>query len=336
MEADVAQCSIDKRCFEIEKKGLTLECERLLEHIIGQDVKNIVMHANPQNVSSVHNNSLDCDNLAMETLKMENDRLMELIISQDIVHTHVNSLAVIKDLSSMQQSYVDEYEENLNLRSELAKWDDFVEKAVYNELSKRCLRIEQSCISLGIKLQQTKESFQINSQSVINDAPEFHENFKINELQAQLEAKELSIKKLQAHIANLKGKNAVECAPNVNSSNVLSNVYKLDLEPIPPVLRHNKDAHVDYLDKMKEHTDIVRGIIKQAKKQYPGDSYLEYACKFTIRVQELLVYVNATCPCLKVPSQKSVVVTPLNRTRRVRFEEPRVTSQDRTPNQIST
>ncbi|GJY51688.1 hypothetical protein Tco_0442535, partial [Tanacetum coccineum] len=251
----------------------------------------------------VHNNSLDYDNIAMETLKMENDRLMELLISQDIVHTHVNSLAAIKDLNSMQQSFVDEYEENLKLHDELAKKNDFVEKL----------------------------------QSINQDAPEFREFFKINELQAQLEGKELSIKKLQAHIANLKGKNVVASAPNVNNSNVIvSNVYKLDLDPLPPQLRQNKDAHVDYLDKMKEHTDTLRGIVEQAKKQYPGDSYLEYACKFTIHVQELLVYVNATCPCLKVPSQKSVAVTPLNRTRRVSFEESRVTSQDRTPKQIST
>ncbi|GKE35910.1 hypothetical protein Tco_1455232, partial [Tanacetum coccineum] len=254
-----------------------------------------------------------------------------------IVHTHVNSLAAIKDLSSMQQCYVDEYEENLYLRSELAKKNDMVEKAVYNELSKRCLRIEQRCISLEIKLQQTKESFQINSQSINQATLEFQEFFKINELQAQLEAKELSIKKLQAHIANLKGKNVVASAPNVNNSNVIvSNVYKLDLEPIPLVLRHNKDAHLDYLAKMKEHTDTLRGIVEQAKKQYPGDSYLEYACKFTIHVQELLVYLNASCLCLKVLSEKLVAVTPLNRTRKVRFGEPRVISQDRTPKQIST
>ncbi|GJZ84524.1 integrase, catalytic region, zinc finger, CCHC-type containing protein [Tanacetum coccineum] len=234
METEVAKCSVDKRCFDIEKKGLTLECERLLEHIIYQDVKNIMMHANHKNVSSMHNNSLDCDNTAMETLKMENDRLMELLISQDIVHTHVNSLAAIKDLNSMQQSFVDEYEENLKLHDELAKKNDFVEKL-----------------------------FIMNFQK---DVQELN-----NVLQAQLEAKELSIKKLQEHIANLKGKNVVECAQNVNNSNVIvSNVYKLDLDPLPPQLRQNKDAHVDYLDKMKEHTDTLRGIVEQAKKQYPG------------------------------------------------------------------
>ncbi|GKC17625.1 hypothetical protein Tco_1014407, partial [Tanacetum coccineum] len=45
MEAVVDQCYVDKKLFEIEKKELKLENERLLEHIICQDVVNIVMHA---------------------------------------------------------------------------------------------------------------------------------------------------------------------------------------------------------------------------------------------------------------------------------------------------
>ncbi|GKF58385.1 hypothetical protein Tco_0171922 [Tanacetum coccineum] len=209
MEAEVAQCSMDKRCFKIEKKGLTLDVERLFEHIICQDVENIVMHVNYQNVSFVHNNSLDCDNIAMETLKLENDRLMKLLISQDIVYTHVNTIAVIKDMNSMQQSYVEEYEENLKLRAELDKKNDLVGKAVYNKLSKRCSRLKQRFISQEIKLQQQKESFQNKSPSINQNAPEFSEFFKINEMQARLEAKDLSIKKLHEHIANLKGKNVV-------------------------------------------------------------------------------------------------------------------------------
>ncbi|GJR67045.1 retrovirus-related pol polyprotein from transposon TNT 1-94 [Tanacetum coccineum] len=253
MEPEVAKCSVNKRCFEIEKKGLILEVGRLLEHIIYQEVNNIMMNATCQNVSSMHHNSLYSDNTVVDNLKMENDRLMELLISQDIVHTHANTLTAIKDLNSIQQSYVEEYEENLNLRSELAKRNDMS------------------------KLQKSKESCQNNSSSINHNVQEFPEFFQINELQAQLEAKDLSIQKLKEHIANLK----------------------------------------DYLAKIKENPDTLRGIVEQAKKQYPGDSYLEYACKFTICLQELLVYVNATCPCLKVPSQKSVVVTPLNRTRRI-------------------
>ncbi|GJS32047.1 hypothetical protein Tco_0530429 [Tanacetum coccineum] len=114
MEIEVAKCSVDKKYFEIEKKELSLDNDRLLEHIICQDVMNIVMHANDQtdNVLPANNNSLEHDNSALDLLKHENDRLIELLISQDL-------------------SFVDEYNETLVLKAEIAKKNDMIEKAVY-------------------------------------------------------------------------------------------------------------------------------------------------------------------------------------------------------------
>ncbi|GJV54956.1 hypothetical protein Tco_1455961 [Tanacetum coccineum] len=65
------------------------------------NVKNVVMHSNVHKVSSINTNCLDNGNRALECLQMENDRLMELLISQDLVHTHVNTLATINDYKSM-------------------------------------------------------------------------------------------------------------------------------------------------------------------------------------------------------------------------------------------
>ncbi|GJZ40217.1 hypothetical protein Tco_0586780 [Tanacetum coccineum] len=175
METEVAKCGVDKNYFEIEKKELSLDNYRLLEHIICQDVINTVMRAidHYDNVLLTNNNSLEHDNSALELLKHENDRLMELLISQDLVHTTVNSLATINDYKSMEQSFLDEYEENLKHQTKLDKKNDMTEKAVYNELSKRCSRLENRCISLEIKLQQKQESFQTNRPSHNQDAPGF-------------------------------------------------------------------------------------------------------------------------------------------------------------------
>ncbi|GJX53335.1 hypothetical protein Tco_0281704 [Tanacetum coccineum] len=54
MEDVVDQCSTNKKLFEIEKKELKLENEPLLEHIICQDVVNIVMHADVKSVNVLH------------------------------------------------------------------------------------------------------------------------------------------------------------------------------------------------------------------------------------------------------------------------------------------
>nr|GEU46319.1 retrovirus-related Pol polyprotein from transposon TNT 1-94 [Tanacetum cinerariifolium] len=61
-------------------------------------------------------------------LLLENDRLLELIISQDLMHTVVNTLATILDYQDMEKSYLDKYNKNLKLRAELSKKNEIVEK----------------------------------------------------------------------------------------------------------------------------------------------------------------------------------------------------------------
>nr|GEU29764.1 hypothetical protein [Tanacetum cinerariifolium] len=299
----------NKKYLEIEKKESSLNNDRLLEHIICQNVMNVVMQADhSNNVLPANNNSLEHDNSALELLQHKNDRSMELLISQDLVHTVVNSLAAINDYKSMEQILLDKYEENLKLKAELAKKNDTIDKAVYNELSKRCSRLENRCISIEIKLQQSKESFQTNKPSHNQDAPEFKIFFIINELQAQLKAKNVSIEKLKEHIANIKEKNVVES--------------------------YNRDAHVNYLKHTQENVDTLHEIIEHARELRTLDTNLDSACKFVTRIQELLVYVIETCPSTTHVSNKFVVVTPMNKTRKGRFAESNDISKDKTAKQV--
>ncbi|GJW61786.1 hypothetical protein Tco_0111121 [Tanacetum coccineum] len=234
--ATVEKCSVDKKSFEIQKKELLLE----------------------------------------------NDRLLELIISQDLVHTAVNLLAAIVDYQIMEKSYTEEYNRNQTLAAKLSKM---------NELSKTCLRLENRCICLELKLQQNKESFQNNRYCNNPDAPAFKELFIINDLKAQLQANESSISKLRAHIATLKCKSMSDNNVSINNANLIA----------PEMFR----------------------IVEQARALNPIDAHLDYACKFTTRIQDLLVYVNETCPSSQVESKKLVAVTPKNIIRQVRFLEPK-------------
>ncbi|GJT60314.1 hypothetical protein Tco_1003847 [Tanacetum coccineum] len=98
------------------------------------------------------------------------------------------------------------------------------------------------------------------------------EFFIINDLQAQLKAKNVLIDKLKKHIANLKGKNVVESAATKDNSNVVTpKVYKLDLQPFSHKLLKNKEAHVDYLKHTQENVDILREIVEQARELRPLD-----------------------------------------------------------------
>ncbi|GKF82966.1 hypothetical protein Tco_0244622 [Tanacetum coccineum] len=57
MEAAVEQCSVDKKYFDIQKKELSLDNDRLLDHIICQDVMNIVMHVDSVSINVLPSNN---------------------------------------------------------------------------------------------------------------------------------------------------------------------------------------------------------------------------------------------------------------------------------------
>ncbi|GJZ88205.1 retrovirus-related pol polyprotein from transposon TNT 1-94 [Tanacetum coccineum] len=173
-------------------------------------------------------------------LLLENDRLSKLIISQDLVYTSVNSLAEIIVYQSMEKSFLNEYSECVELKAELTKKNEMVEKAVYDELSKQCARMENIF---------------------------------------QLEAKNNSISKLKDHIATVKGKGVSKSDKYENTSKVIAlGMYKLDLEPLSPKLLKNREAHVDYLKHTHKNANTLREIVEQARALKPLDSDLDSAC----------------------------------------------------------
>ncbi|GJW87692.1 hypothetical protein Tco_0163032 [Tanacetum coccineum] len=245
MKIEVAKCSADKKYFEIEIKELCLDNDRLLEHIICQDVINVVMHADVHNVLSVNTNCLDKYNIALEYLKHEYDQLMEVLISQDL---------------------------NLKLQTELDKKNDMIENVVYNELSKRCSRLENrsvekvkkdideiKIINIGLEHSVAKLLFKNENlrkerehlKSIYKDqfdsikkarvrskehsdsliAQINAKSVKNSDLNAQLQEKVLAIAALKNKLRKLKGKTVVD---NVVSTPIATqialNVSKFNLD----------------------------------------------------------------------------------------------------------
>nr|GEV18545.1 hypothetical protein [Tanacetum cinerariifolium] len=105
--------------------------------------------------------------LPNKQLLIENDRLFDQIISQDIVNivvkflldlnnsVDVNSSAAMND----SMNYVEMCNKCLELEVELIKQHNMVEKDEYNRLSKSFSKLEQHCISLELAMQLKKEFF---------------------------------------------------------------------------------------------------------------------------------------------------------------------------------
>nr|GEW83497.1 retrovirus-related Pol polyprotein from transposon TNT 1-94 [Tanacetum cinerariifolium] len=90
-------------------------------------------------------------------------------------------------------------------------------------------------------------------------------------------------------------------------------VYAIDVEPIPPRNRNNKEVHLDYLKHLKESVETLHEIVEEARAEKPLDSSLASACLYTKHSQELLVYVIGTCPKDFNKRDRDIAIAPLNR-----------------------
>nr|GEZ18489.1 retrovirus-related Pol polyprotein from transposon TNT 1-94 [Tanacetum cinerariifolium] len=72
--------------------------------------------------------------------------------------------------------------------------------------------------------------------------------------------------------------------------------HAVDVEPIVPRLRNNRDAHLDYLRHLKESVETIRNIVEEAKVVRPLDRSIVSAYRYTKHSHELLEYTIGTCP----------------------------------------
>nr|GFB29391.1 hypothetical protein [Tanacetum cinerariifolium] len=55
-------------------------------------------------------------------------------------------------------------------------------------------------------------------------------------------------------------------------------MYAIDVEPIPPRLRNNREVHLDYLKHLKESVATLYEIVEEAKVKRPLDRSVASAC----------------------------------------------------------
>ncbi|GJR23676.1 retrovirus-related pol polyprotein from transposon TNT 1-94 [Tanacetum coccineum] len=261
-----------------------------------------------------------CFEIQKKQFLIENDRLLDQIISQDIVNIVVNSLMDINTFVNVNSSaamndsvnYVEMCNKCLELEAELIKQHNMVEKDEYNRLSKSFSKLEQHCISLELAMQLNKEIFQKNDTSVNQTEPTFDHLFKLNNLKAELQGKDTTIEKFKANIKCLNKPSTIN-RKGFCHNNIKNNLRKFK----------GKDI-VDNATQVSNATTIapaaiLREIVEQAKSLNPLDSASYFACKYVKLIQELLGYVRDTCPDIHKPSEKLVVVTPNNKKKIVSY-----------------
>nr|GEV23689.1 retrovirus-related Pol polyprotein from transposon TNT 1-94 [Tanacetum cinerariifolium] len=227
----------------------------------------------------------------MKNVLKENDRLLTYALSVDIVnivvHDHVKS-------SCMN---VDVCESCVTIETEHQK--EFIHKECYDTLFQKFNTLEKHCISLEVDNQLKKEIFQRN----ISFSQE----------------KVLVITALKESLSKLKGKDVVNKAIPLHS--IDHELMKIDVAPLAPKLRKNKIVHTDYIRHTQDEAATLREIVESERLLNLLNTSLDYACKYSKHIQELLNILQQTCPCITDLENKLVAVTPKNKNKQIRFTE---------------
>ncbi|GJY93137.1 retrovirus-related pol polyprotein from transposon TNT 1-94 [Tanacetum coccineum] len=183
-------------------------------------------------------------------------------------------------------------------------------------------------------LQEQNELFRAENEKVKQHYKELYDSIKITRAKhiEQTTALLTDNENLKAQIhENLKCITMDSVKPRV----LAPGRYAIDVEPIPPRNRNNREVHLDYLKHLKESVETLREIVEEAKVERPLDSSLASACLYTKHSQELLEYVIGTCPKDFNQRDKKHAATPLTRKKQVTFEDQCVTSNSNTHTNVA-
>nr|GEV19075.1 hypothetical protein [Tanacetum cinerariifolium] len=296
----------------------------------------------------------------MDNVLKDNERLLEQVISVDIVNI------VVHDYVTSADKTMKVCERCVPIETELQK--NFINEECYDTLFKKFNTLKKHCISLEVDNQHKKEIFQRNNTFSEQSAPTFNQLFEINDLKAQSQEKDTVIVKLKERLKSLSGnvkdgkiKRELEeieminieldhrvtklVAKNEHLKQTYKQLYdsiknpyvfdqknnekvlviralnetlsklkgkvvvnevvplhtidpellKIDVAPLAPKLRNNRTAHTDYLRHTQDETATLREIVESERLLNPLNTSLDYACKYTKRVN-LLSSVSGSQP----------------------------------------
>nr|GEY28971.1 hypothetical protein [Tanacetum cinerariifolium] len=154
---------------------------------------------------------------------------------------------------------------------------------------------------------------------VSKELPQVSMSAEVSDLNASLQENVWVITALKEQLNKLKGKAVLTEAVSINP--IDPDLLKVDVAPLVPKLRKNRTAHTDYIRHTQDEATTLREIVESEILLSLLNTSLDYACKYTRRIQELLMILQQTCPSLTELGTKLVVVTPKNKTKQIRPTE---------------
>ncbi|GJW71516.1 integrase, catalytic region, zinc finger, CCHC-type containing protein [Tanacetum coccineum] len=289
LKAEVDQNIVNRRYDEIERKNLLIENDNLIVDCLSKELK--YQHLKE---SFGNNKSLPARDAPDFDLVFVIEKMKASIQGKD------NAIKKLRmQISRLQET-----------RSEANRTLDF--RALDFQITQLTKKV--------IVLQEQNELFRAENEKVKQHYKELYDSIKI------MRAKHIEqTTALLTENENLKVqiKDKMKCVTMdfVKPKVFAPGMYAIDVEPIPPRCKNNREAHLDYLKHLKESVKTLCEIVEEARLERPLDRSLASACLYIKQSPELLEYMIGTCPKDFNKHDNKHVTTPLNRRKRVTFED---------------
>ncbi|GJU89537.1 retrovirus-related pol polyprotein from transposon TNT 1-94 [Tanacetum coccineum] len=331
LEAEVDQNIVHRKQDEIERKTLLIANDNLIADCLSKDVFYIATNyeLNISRFTEMHDAHTVVQAPCLE-LKAELSNLRDKLKYQNLKESFGNNTSPpardVPDFDSvfvigkMKASIQGKDNAIKKLRMQISQLKETCSDAD-RTLDFRALEFQITLLTEQVTvLQEQNELFRDENAKIKQHYKELYDSIKITRAKhiEQTTALLTENENLKAQLhENLKCITIDSVKPRV----LAPGRYAIDVEPLPPRLRYNKEAYLDYLKHLKKSVETFREIVEEAKVERPLDRSLTSTCLYTKHSQELLEYVIGTCPKDFNQQDKKHASTPLTRKKQVTFED---------------
>ncbi|GJU89072.1 hypothetical protein Tco_1301495 [Tanacetum coccineum] len=251
MNNEVDQNAVDKQCAEIERKNILIENENLIAKCL----------------------------LSRLLYVMEQSRCLDLEAEFSKYNNKNQNFDNNKSQTSQEAPDFNLFFKIKNLEHQIQEKDNVIRdlKVLVSNMNDR------SCEPYNAKdvtdLLEQNEHFRVEIEKVKEHYKELLESIKITRVSTKEKTSSL-LTQIEDLKAQLEGNLKVATRSSVKTKVLAPGMYAIDVEPIPPRLKNNRSAHLDYINHLKESVETVREIIKEARIVKPLDSALTSACQY--------------------------------------------------------
>nr|GEW39521.1 hypothetical protein [Tanacetum cinerariifolium] len=325
---------------------LTVELERYKDHVRILEEQN-----NVDKASESCAQSLEIDNLKhvfskhlkeMESLKQKAQQLEPKLYDGSVIHK-ADAIAIrdSKETLMLEDESLNSKEPNLSLSPTIVEVPKELPKVSMVNSSLKKLKFHLASFDVVVKeritataitegtwgFEHTKACSRDEIIPFVKALKELYNSFdqflidELTKVQNVFNQIEQAVEQhsLKETLSKLKGKAVVNEAVTLHP--IDPELLKIDVAPLAPKLRNNRTSHNDYLKHTQEETATLREIVENKRLINTLNTSLDYACKYTKRIQELLMILKQTSPCINDLGTKLMAVTPKNNNKKISFTE---------------